>query len=78
MLCGTSRSTISNCLRLLNLSEAVQTAALGIDDDDERISMLTEGRLRRLLTLADPAAQSEAFHAFLNGTLASKPGRRSG
>ena len=66
-LIGTSRSTISSYLRLLSLSEAVKGEVLSIDDDDNRISMLTEGRLRRLPTLADPAAQSEAFQAILNG-----------
>ena len=74
-LISTPRSTISNYLRLLGLPEDVRLEALGIEDDDERISVLTEGRLRRLLNLADPAAQSVAFQAVLDGT--EKPERRS-
>ena len=72
-LIGTPRSTISNYLRLLGLPKDIQTEALGIDDDDERISMLTEGRLRRLLDLADPAAQSGELQALLSSTTKEAP-----
>jgi len=71
-LIGTPRSTISNYLRLLGLPEVIRTEALSIDDDDVRISTLTESRLRRLLNLPNPEKQSEAFQAILGST--SVPG----
>jgi hypothetical protein len=67
-LSGTPRSTISNYLRLLGLPESVRMEALSINDDDERVLMLTEGRLRRLLYISDSAAQSGAFEAVLSGS----------
>ena len=43
------RPTIAAYLRLLNLDEEVCAEALNVADDDDRISALTEARLRRLL-----------------------------
>jgi len=48
-LSGIPRSTISAYLRLLNLDGEVQDFALNLDDSDERLSMLTEPRLRPLV-----------------------------
>ena len=76
MPCGTSRSTNSNYLLRLNLSEAVQTEALGIDDDDKRISMLTGGGPAPAAGHYRSRSAESAFQAVLNGT-SSKPGSRS-
>ncbi len=48
-LCSTPRTTISAYLRLLDLSEEVRAEALSVADDDDRISVLTEARLRHLV-----------------------------
>ena len=48
-LCSTPRTTISAYLRLLDLSEEVRAEALSVADDDDRISALTEARLRHLV-----------------------------
>jgi hypothetical protein len=69
-LCSTPRSTISAYLRLLGLDEEVRAEALGVADDDERISTLTEARLRHLLGLEEPTEQRRRFRALLAG----KPG----
>ena len=45
----TPRTTISAYLRLLDLSEEVRAEALSVADDDDRISALTEARLRHLV-----------------------------
>lgn len=44
-----SRTTISAYLRLLGLDEEVRCEALSVADDDDRISALTEPRLRHLV-----------------------------
>ena len=47
-LTGTPRTTIAAYLRLLGLDEEVRAEALRVADDDDRISALTEPRLRHL------------------------------
>lgn len=48
-LCNTPRPTISAHLRLLKLDPRIQAEALALDDDDDRLSVLTEARLRHLV-----------------------------
>jgi len=64
-LIGTPRTTISAYLRLLRLDEEVLAEALGIPDQDERVSILTEPRLRHLVALQRPKEQRAAFRALL-------------
>jgi hypothetical protein len=64
-LIGTPRTTISAYLRLLRLDEEVRAEALGIPDQDQRVSILTEPRLRHLVALQNPKEQRAAFRALL-------------
>ena len=48
-LTRTPRPTISAYLRLLKLDEKVRAEALSVADDDDRVSALTESRLRHLV-----------------------------
>ncbi len=63
-LCSTPRTTISAYLRLLDLSEEVRAEALSVADDDDRISALTEPRLR-LLVGREIEEQQERLKALL-------------
>ena len=70
-LIGTPRSTIAAYLRLLGIDEEVRAEALQISDEDERVSCLTEARLRRLL-VHEPTDQRRAFMALLDPTHAQE------
>jgi hypothetical protein len=60
----TPRTTISAYLRLLGLSEEVRAEALSVADDDDRISVLTEARLRHLVG-REPNEQHRLLKALL-------------
>jgi hypothetical protein len=64
-LCGTPRTTISAYLRLLGIDEKVRAEALGISDDDPRIALLTEPRLRSLPSAKSGREQRRAFRKLL-------------
>ncbi len=61
---GIPRTTITAYLRLLALDAEVQSAALALEDDDGRISRLTEPRLRYLVG-QEVAEQRKRFKAML-------------
>ena len=63
-LCSTPRSTISAYLRLLGLDDEVRAEALSVADDDDRISALTEARLRHLVG-REATEQRECLKALL-------------
>jgi len=71
-LTRTPRTTIAAYLRLLGLDEEVRAEALRVADDDDRISALTEPRLRHLHG-QDARVQRLRLHQLL-----SQAGSRSG
>ena len=64
---GTPRTTISSYLRLLGLSEEVRVEALSVADDDDRISALTEPRLRHLVGRETQEQQARLKALLLHG-----------
>jgi len=63
-LSGIPRTTLSAYLRLLRLDGSVRAAALGVEDDDARLGVLTEARLRPLVGL-EACEQRRQFRALL-------------
>ena len=61
---GIPRTTITAYLRLLDLDAEVQAEALALEDDDERLSRLTEARLRHLVG-QEVIEQRKRFKALL-------------
>ena len=61
---GIPRTTITAYLRLLALDAEVQAEALALEDDDERLSRLTEPRLRYLVG-QEVIEQRKRFKALL-------------
>ena len=69
-LSGIPRTTISaylRLLRLLRLDASVRSEALHVGEDDVRIGVLTEARLRALVGL-EPSEQRRQFRALLGMT----------
>ncbi len=71
-LIDTPRSTIAAYLRLLEIDEEVRAEALQIPDEDERVSRLTEARLRHLLGMKEPTEQRRALRVLVDPAWAQR------
>ena len=71
-LSGIPRSTISAYLRLLDLDPDIKSGVLSLDSSDDRLTCLTEARLRPILSLQDPEERKAKFRELLNPSALSK------
>ena len=55
------RSRVSTVLNLLNLDEEIQDFLLSLSDDDKRLKVLNERKLRPIALIKDREAQKRRF-----------------
>ena len=55
------RSRVSTVLNLLNLDEEIQNLLLGLDDEDERLVLFNERRLRPIALIKEKGIQKGKF-----------------
>ena len=64
---GVVRSRVSTILNLLNLNDEIRSFMLRLDDDDERLKLLNERRLRPLALIKEKGIQKEQFWDLIGG-----------